>query len=232
MALEKRQIHVLGSVVCLAAAVGVAADLLSGWSSGPGTMSSAVSLDIDSIKSIYVDKPRWTFVLGNYLAVFFLPFHMLGFFLVYQAIIPAGRRKAILFFGGACYFVAVGTGYHGTFAFVGDTIQSGDALLLRKMGDYWTAWGLALVIGYALLCLCLIALILTGRTRYPKWALFFTPPFFLLLGAAAIWLLPPEFSGIKAFIAVTGLNLPLLIFYGITWKLLSGVPLTQTLDGH
>lgn len=187
-------------------------------------MNSAVSLDIESIRAIYIGKPRWTFVLGNHLAVFFLPFHMLGFFLVFQAIVPAGRRKAIAFLGGALYFVAVGTGYHGTFAFIGDTVQSGNASLLGKMVSYWTPWGFALVVGYAVLCLCLIALILTRRTLYPLWTLFVTPPFFLLLGAVAIWLLPPELSGIKTFIAVTGLNLPLLVFYGVTWKLLSAVP--------
>lgn len=219
--MDSRHINVLGFLACLGAVAGVAADLLSGWSSGPTAMSSALSLDIDSIKSLYVDKPRWTFVLGNYLAVFFLPFHMLGFILVHEAIAPAGRFKAILFLGGAFYFVAVGTGYHGTFAFIADTIQSGDALLLGKMVSHWTVWGIVLVSGYAALCIYLIALILTGKTLYPITTILITPPAFLLAGALAIWLLPLGFSGIKTFLAVTGLNLPLLVFYCVTWRLLS-----------
>lgn len=100
MGLKRRTINVLGLLACVGALVGVTADLLSGWSSGPSSMNSAVSLDIESIRAIYIGKPRWTFALGNHLAVFFLPFHMLGFFLVYQAIVPAGRRKAIAFLGG------------------------------------------------------------------------------------------------------------------------------------
>ena len=137
MGLKRRTINGVGLMACLGAGVGVSADLLTGWSSESISMNSAVSLDIDSIRSICVGKPRWTFVLGNHLAVFW-PFHMLGFFLVYQAIVPAGPRTATAFLGGAFYFVAVGTGYHGTFAFIGDTVQSENAPLLNKMVSYWT----------------------------------------------------------------------------------------------
>ena len=99
MGLKRRTINGVGLMACLGAGVGVSADPLTGWSSESISMNSAVSLDIDSIRSICVGKPRWTFVLGNHLAVFW-PFHMLGFFLVYQAIVPAGPRTATAFLGG------------------------------------------------------------------------------------------------------------------------------------
>ncbi len=101
---------------------------------------------------------------------------------------------------------------------VGDTVQSGDVLLLEKMSIYGTAWGIVIphlaqmlfvenhagsnrrlggtppiaVLGCSALCLYLIALILAGETLYPKWAVFVASPAFLLACAAAIWQLPSE----------------------------------------
>lgn len=79
---------------------------------------------------------------------------------------------------------------------IGDTAQSGDCPFTRKMAIYWTAWGIVIshfaqmlfvenhaasnrrlggtppiaVLGHSALCLYLIALILAGKTLYPKWA--------------------------------------------------------------
>lgn len=218
--LRRKQILLIGILACIGAFVSVLADLFTGWSASPNSMSTGISIDIDSVKELFYDKPRWSLILGNYLAVFFIPFHMLGFLLIYQAIIPAGRIKALTFLTGSFYFVSVGAGYHGTFAFIADTIQSGDAELLTKMLDYWYGWGLALVVGYVALCLFLFVLVVSGKTLYPRWIAILTPLPFLLFSGFLIMVVPEEFYGTKAFFAVTGLNLPLLFFYIVTMRVL------------
>lgn len=220
MELKKINVIQIGALACIGALISILADLFSGWSNTPNSMNTAISLDIESIKGLFLEKPRWTFVLGNYLGVFFIPFHMLGFWLVYQTILPAGKIKALIFLVGSFYFVAVGAGYHGTFAFIGDTIQSNNIDLLTKMLSYWSFWGITLVVGYILLCIYLGMIILSGKTYYPRWTAALTPIPLMILSASIITIMPDEYYGTKAFFAVTGLNLPLLIFYFVTIKTL------------
>lgn len=220
--LERRQIKWLGFLAIVGAFFSVLADLLSGWSATPQAMQTAMSIDIESVRELLLHKPRWMFILGAYLALAFLPLHMFGFVLIYQALRPVGRIWSLMFLVGSFYFVAVGTGYHASYAFLADTIQSGDDALLTRMLDYWYPWGVALVAGYVALCLYLIALIMTGRTMYRKTTIAASPLPILMICAVIIALLPASFSGLKVALAVTGLNLPLLIFYVVTVETLLG----------
>ncbi|MBD3610103.1 MAG: hypothetical protein HUJ30_06100 [Gammaproteobacteria bacterium] len=216
MEISDKKILKIGLIACAGALLGVVADYFSGWSSSPNNMNTAISINIDSIKGLFIEKPRWEFVLGNYLGVLFIPFHMLGFLLVYLAIKPAGKKKSLIVLILAFYLVSIGSGFHGTFAFIGDTIQSGNEVLLAKMVSYWQNWGLVLIIGYLVLSIYLFFLIISGATLYDKAAAFLSPISLLIYSAVLISLLPEGLNGIKAFLAVTGLNLPLLIFYIIT----------------
>lgn len=220
MELSKKNILLIGTIACIGAFVGVLADLFSAWSNTPNMMSTAVSIDIDSIKGLYTEKPRWSFVLGNYLGVFSIPFHMFGFLLVYLAIRPAGNKKALFVLISSFYIAALGSGFHGTFAFIGDTIQSGNTQLLMKMVPYWQNWGMALVAGYLLLSGYLFYLIISGATMYSRSAALLSPLSLLLISAIIIAVLPESYNGTKTFLAVTGLNLPLLVLFIVTLKTL------------
>lgn len=222
MELNNRNITFIGILACAGAFIGVLADLFSGWSNSPNFMNTAISIDIGSIKGLYIEKPRWTFVLGNYLGVFFIPFHMAGFFLVYLALKPAGNIKSLIFLIGSFYLIAIGTGYHGTFAFIGDTIQSEDNELLMKMVPYWQNWGRLVVVGYLIISSYLSVLIISGQTMYPRKTVLLSPLSLLIISAVFIALLPEGYYGAKAFLAVTGLNLPLLVFYIVTLITLLG----------
>ncbi len=85
-----------------------------------------------------------------------------------------------------CPSIAIGSGYHGTFAFIGDTIQSGDAALLNKMVGYWYPWGLAVIAGYCILCMFLLVLILSQKTLFPAWCALRTPLPIMVLGALVV----------------------------------------------
>ncbi|NIV43815.1 hypothetical protein GWN49_02865, partial [Candidatus Bathyarchaeota archaeon] len=172
---KKKTLILLGTIACIGAVLGVIADFFSAWSDSPNNMGTAFSAHIDSIKGLYQDKPRWTFVLGNFLGVFFLPLHFLGFYLIYLAVKPAGEKLAIIFLALGFYLIAIGVGFHGTLAFVGDIIQSNNQVLLNNILVYWHPWGFALVIAYIVMGLYLVFLILQGGTLYPRWTVFTSP---------------------------------------------------------
>jgi len=220
--LRSKLILLAGSIAIFGALMGVCADLLSGWSSSPNRMQTALSIDIESIRGLYRQKPRWTFVLGTYMGVFFIPLQIPGFWLVSKAIEPAGKVKARVFLFGAIYVISLGAGFHGTFAFVGDTIQSGDEHLLNQFLPYWSNWGLAVITGYLILCAFLFGLILTNRTAYPRWSALITPIPIMFLTGLLIAALPETAYGTRAFLAVTGLNLPIvLLLTYTTWRLIN-----------
>jgi len=94
---------------------------------------------------------------------------------VYLALKPAGRKKAMFYFFSTVYFAVIGTGYHGTYAFVGD---------------------------------------------FPKWIALLSPLSIIVITTIVTIALPDNMIGVKSFLTVTGLNLPLAIFYFVATKYL------------
>lgn len=210
----------LGVLVTFGAFMGVAADVLSAWSPGANEMSTAFSVSLDNISGLYEGKARWTYVLGNYLGVYFIPLHILGFFLAFQALKPASPKWARVFLALALYLTPIGVGLHGTLAFVGDIMQSRDASLIYGIRDYWQPWAYSVAIGYVIVSALILTLILSGRSLYPRWVALVSPLGIAALTSIVIAILPDSATGMKAFLSLTGLNLPLMIFFPITtWVL-------------
>jgi hypothetical protein len=200
--------------------MGVLADILSAWSPNVSEMGTAFSVSLDNIMGLYEEKPRWTYVLGNYLGVYFIPLHILGFFLVYQAVKPANTKWAMIILVLGLYLTPIGVGLHGTLAFVGDIIRSQDAGLIDGIRDYWQPWAYSLVLLYSIVSFLILMLILTGRSLYPRWIALVSPIGLVVFTGIVIAILPDSATGLKAFLSLTGLNLPLMIFFAITtWVL-------------
>lgn len=213
-------IIVIGVLTVFGAFVGVLADVFSAWSPNSSSMETPFSVDLESISGFYEDKPRWTYILGNYLGVYFIPLHILGFFLVYQALKPANTKFSLVFLALAIYATTIGVGFHGTLAFVGDIFQSGNLDLINGIKDYWQPWAYSLVIMYAVISIIILALIIPGHSLYPKWTVFLSPIAIVGITVIIISILPDNASGVKSFLSLTGLNLPLIIFFAITtWVL-------------
>lgn len=212
----------LGAVATFGAFMGVLADLFSAWSPNTNEMATAFSVSLDNIAGLYEGKPRWTYVLGNYLGVYFIPLHILGFFLVFQALKPANAKWARAFLVVALYLTPIGVGLHGSLAFVGDVIRSGDAGLIHGIRDYWQPWAYSVALGYLMASALILTLILTGRSLYPRWMALVSPLSVAALSAILIAVLPDSANGLKAFLSLTGLNLPLMILFAVTtwifWK--------------
>ena len=220
----------LGVLATFGAFMGMLADVFSAWSPNTSEMETAFSVSLESIRGLYEEKPRWTYVLGNYLGVYFIPLHILGFFLVYQALKSASTKWAIIFLVLGLYLTPIGVGLHGTLAFVGDIIQSRDAGLIDGIRDYWQPWAYSLVFLYAIVSVLILMLILTGRSLYPRWTALVSPIALVVFTGIVIAILPDSATGLKAFLSLTGLNLPLMIFFAITtWVLVRRGELSITL---
>jgi hypothetical protein len=227
---NRRAIIALGLLATFGAFVGVLADVFSAWSPNTSEMATAFSVSLENIAGLYDGKPRWTYVLGNYLGVYFIPLHMLGFFLVFQALKPASAVWARVFLMLSLYLTAIGVGLHGTLAFVGDVIQSQDADLVRGIRDYWQPWAYSVAFGYAVVSAPILLLMLTGRSLYPRWVALVSPLGVAIFTAILIAVLPDSATGLKAFLSLTGLNLPLMILFPITtWVLVKHGKLPMSL---
>lgn len=206
----------LGALATFGAFMSVLADVLSAWSPNTSQMATAFSVDLENIIGLYEDKARWTYVLGNYVGVYFIPLHILGFFLVFQALKPASTTWARVFLALALYLTPIGAGLHGTLAFIGDVIQSRDAGLIHGIRDYWQPWAYSVAGGFATVSALILLLILTGRSLYPQWMALVSPLTIALFSAVVIAALPDSAAGMKSFLSLTGLNLPLMIFFPMT----------------
>jgi len=133
---------------------------------------------------------------------------------------PASRTHALFYFIPAAYLAVLGTGYHGTYAFVGDIVQSGNKALMQNMLDYWLYWGAVLVVGYSVMSVYLLVLIVSGRTIFPKWVAVISPLSIVVFTAILTFSLPDRMVGFRVALTVTGLNLPLAVFYFIALKFL------------
>lgn len=211
---NQKTLYLLGVVIIITGILAIAADFFSIWSLDPRGMSTAISVDFETIKYTFLDKPRWNYIIGNYLGTFVLPiFHLVGIYLVAIVLKSLGRNKARIFLLSGVYIGTVGAGFHGTLAFVGDIFQSGNEELANAMFEYWQPWAYALLILYTIMSLFLVGVILSRKTPYSRWMVFVSPLGVMILSTLAIAILPLSLIGVKSFLAVTGLNLPFLIFY-------------------
>jgi hypothetical protein len=209
----KNAIKLLGVVGILGGLVAVAADVASGYSTNPSGMDTAVTLSLDGIRGLLQTKPHWQLVLGHYLAVFGIPIE--GIFVVahtYLALKPVGRTLSRTFFYGGLYLVPVGVAYHTTYGFIGEIIQTGDQALLDQVAVYFEPFGLAVSALYLLLLVFWTALILSGRTLYARRMTVVSPLSIMLLSQLVLFAIPAGYTGLRAFITVTGLNLPITLW--------------------
>lgn len=154
------------------------------------------------------------------MGLFFIPLRGVGFSLVYHALKPAGKTWATAILVFALYLTAIGVALHSSLAFVGDIVVSGDTALLDGIRDYWQPGAYSVAVGYAVLSVWIFVLILTGRSRFPRWTAAVSPLGLLIVSAVLIAVLPDSAASAKAFLSLSGLNFPLLIFFPVTaWAL-------------
>ncbi len=117
---------------------------------------------------------------GHFLAVLSAPLYILGYWFLSKQLEPAHKLASQIFFLIGAYAFAVGTAWIGQRAFLGmavHEIAKGHDLqsLLISFSDHNEPFVNVLRMAMAVISIIWIALILTGRTRLPKWMAFFSP---------------------------------------------------------
>lgn len=226
----RTRLRFAGVLGVLGMALGVAADLASGYATGStGEVASAFSvLLVENLDPFLAAKPYGQVVAGHYLAIVGIPLGIVGFWQVYQGIRPAGDwLPRVVWFLGVWGFV-VGTVFHASFAFVVAGIQADAgtrslAPMLARFGAVFEPVGLLLVAVMTVALALLAYLIAFRETRYPRWFAVVNP---LLVQAltAALALLAPE--ALRVALVVTAYNLSVLVLF------LGSTALLWNVDDH
>jgi hypothetical protein len=135
---------------------------------------------------------------GHFLSVLAAPFYLVGYWHLYRCLAPAGKRMAqAVFFIGSYGFV-IGTAWLasriGLALLVQADAAAGGGETLRHLIDAYDAHGESLVqvirVTTALVSIGFVGLILTGRSRYPRWMALFNPILLLALVFASYFAVP------------------------------------------
>ena len=221
------RLRLAGLLGVVGMAMGVAADLASGYATGSsGEVVSAFSvLALENLDPFLAAKPFGQVVVGHYLAVLGIPLGIFGFWQVYRGIRPAGRwLPRLVWFLGVWGFV-VGTVFHASFAFVVAGIQADTGTgslepMLARFATVFEPVGLLLVAVMTVALVLLFYLVAFRETRYPRWFALVNP-LLLQAVAAAIALVAPE--PVRIVLVVTAYNLSVLLFFVVSTALLWSV---------
>jgi hypothetical protein len=214
--LSRNQALILGTLAMTGACGGMIADVYSLWVPEPERFlqpGHSVSL---ALMHLLAEKTSVDLWWGSLLGIVALPFHICGFFLTTILLKNAGKHLAAVFFALAVFMAAVGAGFHGSIALVGEIARAGDPDLFLTVMKLFGPWWWILTLGFTLVSGLLLRAM--GSSTYPRWARWVSPLPLGMAGTAIAGLLlvmnvPPA---VIWLLAIWGLNLPLLIFHGVT----------------
>lgn len=153
---------------------------------------------------------------GHFLAVPAAPLYMMGYWFLSKQLEPAGPKLAKAFFLIGAYAFAVGTAWISQRYFIAATVHEiaeGASLggLLADFAAHNEPFVNVLRVAMVLVSLIWIKLILTGKTRLPKWMAIFSP-ILILVSVAALYFLGTT-AGLYLFPAA--MNVTHFIVFGL-----------------
>lgn len=172
--------------------------------------------------------PNWRLLLGHYLGVLALPLQLAGIWLMYYALLPAGRRLALLVGMLGAYTVAVGPGLHSTAAILALLVQARMSAApnsetavalnstLQRADSFVSPLGAVVLVTMLLTYLGYAAVVGFKRTRLPRWMALCNPVTFLVVGGLLALAIP----SVALVVAPAGLNLAHFCFYTLLTILL------------
>lgn len=216
----------LGLTAILSGILAITADMVSIFTITADLSQMRMSLSLQNISILLVEKPHSQLVLGHYLALVAIP--VVGISVVAHTSLglkPSGKGLSRLFTFSGLFIVALGVAYHAFFGVAAEVVRNADPALIAAVNAYFEPLGilvsvlfLAMVVGWTLL-------ILTGRTHYPRWVLLFSPLPVLATTTTFAFLLPVPNVPIRVFLMVTNMNLPITL-----WALVSTIVLWYKQD--
>ena len=172
----------------------------------------------------FLDVSRSRLTLGHFLAVLTAPLYLVGYWHIAQMLRPAGRWLAATVFGVGIYSFIIGDVWLGGRVNLALTVKAREAapdalrtLFSDLLGDI-SAHNEPLINIVRVLVLIISILmiygIITGKSRYPRWIVIFTP-IVLLVQIFALYALAP---GVGVYLLPAAMNVSHLIFFILsTW---------------
>ena len=238
--LRRNQLRLAGLAGVVGMAIGVLADLASGYSlDGTDPITTVFSvLSFENLAQFLVSKPPSQVVLGYYLAVLGIPLGLFGLWQVYQAIQPAGWVLSRVTWLLGVFGYVVGTVFHSTYAFITFGVQAADTApptanqamqtMLEQFAVVFEPLGVLLV-GVMSVALGLIFVAVAFReTHYPRWFAVANPLVIQAVTGGLALVAPLE---LRIVLIVTAYNLSLLVFYALSTALLWNARLDGTTTG-
>jgi hypothetical protein len=150
-----------------------------------GTFTDARSF-MDNWLTILAEMPAWRVLLGAIAGPLGAWLYIVGFWQLYLALKPAGRRLAFVCWAGfSIGFVYVAGAFHTSFPFMAHAAQSmeagelGGPEQLMALANPTINYAIMLFVAGALPslvgCLILAYAVLALPTRYPRWTVVFNP---------------------------------------------------------
>ena len=208
------RLRLAGVASCIAAVAAVIADLALQYTPNRAELFSSQYLYLAHV-------PEWRLLLGHYLGILALPFEIGGFWLVYQALTPAGKRVSLAFFLLTAYGVAVGPALHGSAGLLALVVQASQgapadvhqslAHVLEGSGAFTMPLGVLILLCLLAASLVYAAAVAFMHTRLPRWMALCNPLTLVLLFALLSSIVP----GLALILAPTALNLSVLIFFAL-----------------
>ncbi|WP_042665956.1 DUF6796 family protein [Haloferax sp. ATB1] len=226
---DRNKILLAGLLGVVGNALGVVADLASGYSlEGAANVTTAFSvLSLQNLSLFLASKPPSQVVFGHYLAILGIPLGLFGLWQVYQAIRPAGwlLSRTAWFVGVFTYII--GTVFHSTFAFITFGIQAADTVppageqtmrtMLDRFALVFELLAVLMVAGLVVALGLIFVAIAFRETHYPRWFALANPLFIQGVTGAVAYIAPLE---ARIFLIVTAYNLSLVVFFALSTVLL------------
>lgn len=158
----------------------------------------------------------WRLLAGHYLGVLFIPFQLVGFWQIYQAIKSAENRFVLPVMAMTLYVIIIGVAYHGMLGELGTFLQlnesSGLATEIRattkaQLIAFLEPLGGVLFVLFLGISLGLWSIIRYQNTLYPRWMAWVNPLFIYVLITGVYVLFPSWGSALM----VAGFNLSIFI---------------------
>ncbi len=151
--------------------------------------------------------------LGHFLAVLGAPLYLVGYWHLMKMLEPAHRLLAHIAFAVMSYGIIVGSVWIGSrasiSAIVNEPALADPTALVTLYADRYETLLQVTRVAALLFSLIFAGLVLTGRSRYPRWMALFNPLLLILL-SFAIWAVLP---GVGVYLMPIALNVAFSVLF-------------------
>ena len=210
--------------VLLTGLVGILAAALTGTGEFLLHFSAAGNYADDGQYTFLLDVPEWRLTWGHFIGVLGAPLYLVGMWHIYLGLKSYSQKMAFILFLIGSYGFVVGAVWIGSRASIALLVQANAAApseMLQSLIDNYVLHSeslLQVVRGTTLLTsLGYIAMVLTGKTLYPRWMAVFSPVVLLILSLLLFVAVP----AIGKYTLPIALNVGYFLFFTLSTVLLS-----------